>query len=960
MPCTRCDRVRGCLHDPEHGMITARVTITASDLISEVAQELMRFRSDWKNTAVIFPGKRPAYFLYKQLAAKLGSSFIPPQVFSVDRWIDHLYRTIEPSEPSHLPEIEAVAMLHDLFFTSNVALGKGDHSSLDNFLPLGFKLFGEFEEMKTNMVTPRAIRLALADIAMPEFQGFDYLYDIFYSSIEASHSCTRAMRYECVARNISKLDWKRYQRIVCAGFFALTGSEQNIFQALTMQEHAHFFFQEGPGLHAHLQKIGISHASPRTQISQATVFFYSAPDLHGQMFSLNSILEKRMLDGARVDETSVIILPSQEALSPIIEQTLPLLNDAQVNISLGYPLNRTPLYSFLSLLFDLIRSGKNGTLYIPAYLAFVLHPYTKNIRFRDRSDITRMMFHTLENDFLRMKASMYLSLEEMEHVVETSEACSAILRDEQQRADVHALRSHLRNMHDRLIRVFDLTANVRQYAEKIIGILSFIAEESIADSHPFFDAVRESLLRNFDALIESKLGERSFPAQESYFNFFKQYLATIYVPLPGTPVEGLQILGTLETRNISFDVVYFVQMNEDVYPGGAEIDLLLFHRVRELLSLPTRSAREDVLRYHFDVLVQHAKEVHLFFATGDGKEPSRFVEHLIWEYERRTGNVRNDALITTVRYNVDLANAKPQPIQKTEQVFEALRSFRFSATALDRYLHCPLQFYYAHILCLAERASLSDAIEAKEIGTFIHHVLHEFYRPCIGNRLTTADMNVDRLHTVLDRCFVQSFGEEQTGSMFLIKQQIQSHLEDYIQFHQIPYIQSNEVVLLDLEKKIECTMEARSFKGYIDRIERRGRSVAIMDYKTGSDSSLKKINFNKLDVRDRETWDVAVDSLQLPFYILLYAHATGVEVGDILPEYVWLGKQTVDESLNVGIFDEAYPLTEYYPQVENIIFSLIEEIHDADRPFLPPSDPKKTCPRCSFRTICGMEWLAAR
>ena len=960
MPCTRRDRVRGCLHDPERGMMKANVTITTSDLISDVAQELMRSRSDWKNTAVIFPGKRPAYFLYKHLAASLGSSFIPPQVFSVDGWIDHLYRTMETSDPSRLPEIEAVAMLHDLFLSSNLALGKGDHSSLDNFLPLGFKLFGEFEEMNMNMVTPRALHQALSDIAMPELQAFDSLYDNFYSSIEASHSCTRAMRYNYVAGNISKLDWKQYHRIMLAGFFALTGSEQNIFQSLTMQEHAHFFFQEGPGLQAHLQKIGISHASHRTQAPKVKVFFYSAPDLHGQIFSLNRVLENRLLAGARVDETSVVILPSQEALSPIIEQTLPLLSDAQVNISLGYPLNKTPLYSFLSLLFDLLRSGKNGKLYIPAYLAFVLHPYTKNIRFRDRSDITRMMFHALENDFLRVKTAMNLSLEEIEHMVETSDACSAILREELQSADVDSLTSHLRNMHDRLIRVFDSTRDVRHFAEKIVGTLSFIAEESIADSHPFFDALLTTLLRNLDALIESKLGDRSFPSKESYLNFFKQYLATIYVPFPGTPVEGLQILGTLETRNISFDVVYFVQMNEDVYPGGAEIDLLLFHRVRELLGLPTRSAREDVLRYHFDVLMQHAKEAHLFFATGDGKEPSRFVEHLIWEHERRTGNVRDDSLVTTVQYNVDLANAKPQPIPKSEQVFEALRSFRFSATALDRYLHCPLQFYYTHILRLAERESLSDTIEAKEIGTFIHHVLHEFYRPCIGKRLTTEDVNVDRLHTVLDRCFVQSFGEDRTGSTFLIRQQIRSHLTEYIQHNQIPYVQSNEIVLLDLEKKIESTIEARSFKGFIDRIERRGRSVAIMDYKTGSDSSLKKINFKKLDVRDRAMWDAAIDSLQLPFYILLYAHATGVEVGDILPEYVWLGKHTVDEYLNVGIFDEAYPLTEYYPQVERIIFSLIEEIHDADRPFLPPSDPKKTCPRCSFRTICGMEWLAAK
>jgi inactivated superfamily I helicase len=71
----------------------------------------------------------------------------------------------------------------------------------------------------------------------------------------------------------------------------------------------------------------------------------------------------------------------------------------------------------------------------------------------------------------------------------------------------------------------------------------------------------------------------------SYFALFKRYLMASYTPFAGTPLRGVQVLGFLETRNLKFENVVFLDANEGSSRYG-ERGFLLPFKARQMLGLP--------------------------------------------------------------------------------------------------------------------------------------------------------------------------------------------------------------------------------------------------------------------------------------------------------------------------------------------------------------------------------------
>ena len=132
--------------------------------------------------------------------------------------------------------------------------------------------------------------------------------------------------------------------------------------------------------------------------------------------------------------------------------------------------------------------------------------------------------------------------------------------------------------------------------------------------------------------------------------------------------------------------------------------------------------------YYFNCLLQGAKEVHLFFIQDGKKEKSRYIEKLLWEKEQQEKTIRANEYVQTLRYRIQLTNATPAAIPKTEMVVASLKDFSFNATALDTYLKCQLRFYYAYVLELQEREEVSGELEHADVGIFVHLVLADYFR----------------------------------------------------------------------------------------------------------------------------------------------------------------------------------------------------------------------------------------
>ena len=142
----------------------------------------------------------------------------------------------------------------------------------------------------------------------------------------------------------------------------------------------------------------------------------------------------------------------------------------------------------------------------------------------------------------------------------------------------------------------------------------------------------------------------------------------------------------------------------------------------------------------------------------------------------------------------------------------------------------------------------------------------------------------------------------------------------------------------------------------MDAVIKIGEKTVIIDYKTGSNSSFLKINFDKLDIDNRETWSEAIGSIQLPFYLMLYSGHTGKAINDLNGMFLLLGRSLINREIELPLFAEDDG-EEKYELLKDLLFRLMKEITDPAVPFTSAAERKKTCPDCSYQYICGTQWV---
>ncbi len=922
----------------------------SGDLIDELVISLPADPEKLSRSIVVFPGKRPAHFLRKRLAEKIGRPFLPPRIFALNTFVTFLYADILKNSPEILEPADAAALLYDIHQRGKQPLGH--YSSFDDFLPVGLNVLSELEEVMLSNLDARRVGEALRYVEFPKFHSLGFYYAEFYALLDRLGYVTRSMMYRKVFDHLDDIDLSAYEFIALAGFYSLAQTEADIVRHLASRPNVSLFFQEGPRLTKRLDRLGISFESS-VRPEKPFVSFYKSPDSHGQVLALAAILKERV--NQPPDERTAIVLPSPETLFPLLHHALSVIPDEGYNISLGYPLSRTPVLGFLNGLLDLVASARDGKFSGTAYLQFVLHPYTKNIRFRNRSDVTRIAFHVLE-EFLAGRRQLF-SLEDLEAEPSVWEAAASRVRGIIGDVRPEELRDHVKNIHDRTVRKFLTIESIKDFAEKSSGVVRYIFEESTANRHPLFRPYAESLIEILDKVSRSLVGERVFEGIEGYSTFLRCTAASQTVPFPGTPLRGLQVLGLLETRNVSFDTVYILDANDDVLPGPGAQDLLLPHPVRTMLGLETARDREEVGEYFFNLLIKNAREVHIFYTESSKREKSRFVEKLLWKLQKEELDVSSERFEKRIKYAVRLTNSRPAPVEKTPAMVEFIEtSLRYSASTLNTYLNCPLKFYYQNVLSLREKAEVSEDIDSSDVGSFVHSILKQYFQPLVGKKLSPELLSGEELESVVDRCFDAEYGKDAAGAAYFLKIQVHRQLRAFLSQYQIPAARNQTVVISAVEKDLHVTYKGRRFSGRIDRIDSRDGAPVILDYKSGKESKSLNIAIDKLDPAKRSTWNEAIRSFQLPLYMLLHSVSTGRPVGSITPAYLFLGNSHIDDSIEVKLGNGKQTPAEIYAAVEPVVFALINEILDPALPFQPTPDLPQQCPRCPYNAICGTQW----
>ncbi len=973
-----------------------------TDLPQILADKLLSSTSDFSSTRIVFPEKRPGYYLRKIIAGRLGKGYSPPTIQSIEEFIDSLYLETGQRDDRPAAPIDAVSILYQLHCSHPEPLGGQAFLSLDEFFPLGLKLYQDLEELKSGLAKKESFLMidSLAGHNLPEqtkhrLQKVSFFYENFYRQLEAEKLSTPASRLLRVLEVLKPEFLENHDRVILAGFFLLSAGEALLVKKILEAQNSSLYLLEGPGLEELARKLDLDLREAERIVPETgdtciepELHFYLSPDSHGQLFALNHLLADKLDKPGQLTEKQVIVLPALETLIPLHQQTLSSLPEEAYNISLGYPLTRTPLYNFFDCLFNLIQSAdEQNRLYAPHYLDFVLHPYTKNIYFPEpygSAELTRILFHSIQEVLNNKRGTLFWSLEEI-----ASDPDLRIKLEEYARTtaapEPPEFILHLQTVHRQTIEPFFHIESIGDFATKLIALLNFLVERSTARLHLFFEPYAGAFFEQFENLKNCLLSSSRFENRNSYFNLFRQIMASARVSFPGTPLHGLQVLGFWETRGLKFDEVYILDLNEDVIPGTGKVDSLLPHLVRQALNLPTYQDREKSYRYYLKQLLGGARVAHLFFVENSEKEKSRFVEELLWEKQKKENRPEISDYIKSVSYRLALQLPEIKPVKKTAKIMEFLSGLEITATALDTYLHCPLEFFYARVLKLSEKEELSEALERADIGTLVHHILNRYFQAYL-HRPLPEELDHDRLVQITDEVFRQKFADPDSGAFFLMKQQITEHLLEFLRNYQEPAVRNLKRAGLDLkiirlESSFSFTYPVNDktfrLKGKIDRIEKRGERWCVLDYKTSSSSKYQAINFKKLDPESRESWSEAIGSLQLPFYQLLAAAEFSLEPWEIYPALLVLGKNTLGPEIEYSPFAEKrktrdesagghYPvfplsekpedrelLREKFILVKGIIERLLLEIADPDRPFTPEGRESGRCEKCAFRHFCG-------
>jgi len=375
-------------------------------------------------------------------------------------------------------------------------------------------------------------------------------------------------------------------------------------------------------------------------------------------------------------------------------------------------------------------------------------------------------------------------------------------------------------------------------------------------------------------------------------------------------------------------------------------------KAKQILGLPTYLDREEIMFYTFDTLIRGAKESHLFYVENDEKEKSRFVERFLWERQKREGKRDDKSYVRTIQYSVNLRDKNPRPINKTVEMIKFLKEYPFSATSLNTYLYCPLQFYYEYVLGLREREVVSEEFEKEEIGSFVHLVLSNYFKGKTGSILTEKEMNLKEFEKIFHKHFEEQYGKDPTGEIYLLRNQVERHLKDFIKNYQVPKIKEFQTKILGLEQRIDVAKDSFKLGVRLDRVEKREDRTVIIDYKTSANKNYLTINYNKLDLKNRDSWGEAIGTLQLPFYLVTYSALTGEKPEKIDCMFLLLGRARIDSDIEVPLFKNEAEFKENFGNLTQVIFSLLREIVNPDQPFIPTIDPKNNCGRCAYGYIC--------
>lgn len=855
-------------------------------LIAQITRDILSCGTDLKDVALVVPGRRAGLFFRREIVRQDGRATFLPRIYTIEDLAEKL---------SRLQGIDNIPLLFEFYEAYHETVAEADREPFDVFARWGQTLLADFNEIDRYMLPHEAVFSTLQDVEhiegwdpaepisplMAHHKNFWHLAEKLYSALWqrllGQGKGYAGMITRRAAENLSRSAeiLRDHRTWIFAGFNALSQSEEEIVKYFVREKGARVYY-DGDKYYMdnprHSAGTFLRRAKDDATLGKDFKWngdFLSArkklrligvPKRVAQAKVAGEVLKSFLASDNSLENTA-LVLADESLLIPMLS-SLPLEIPA-VNVTMGYPLSGLPsagladgllaLYStpgklrlkgyyykdVLSLLRQNICSAwltENGTDYAEVICRKIV-----------RNDIVDFRPERLGEDFpenIRIKIELLFPGTPGSPL----DVCRRVL------SVVDSARQSAEGMDD-------LT---REYLFKLSGVFSTLCD--YMERYPYIE--------NLPTLA----------------GFYRQGISRQKIDFYGEPLEGLQLMGLLETRLLDFKNLILCGVNEGTLPAGRSDNSFIPYDVKRHFELPTYSEMDAIYSYHFFRLLQRAENVTIVYNTEQGDlgqvEPSRFLLQLkhdfkdLWDIEE-----------LSLSFGAPELPARTVRRAKSELALGRIReilSRGISPSALNMYLCNPMEFYYRKVLGIEETEEVEETAAANTMGSIVHEVLSSLYEGQKGIPLTPEALKeMDRIsdQTVKETFLHYLRGKDFSfGRNYLVFEAVKRMVKNFIAAEEEQVARGARIVIQELETTLECPFESELLgvpivlKGQADRIDLCDGTLRIVDYKTGRTDpselrleSLEQITAATLDPRGKEIPFTKPKALQVLMYAYMYA-----------------------------------------------------------------------------------------